>query len=162
VGAILLPEPIDLAPPPPPPAPLSLDERRHAAFAGEVMRALGERADRIGVPLAFSASLAATADLAALLASAACPLFGRELDPVAVLAEGPDSAVTSEPAVLHVRGRDALAGPEGRTRPAKLGEGDVNWPELLEMLRDADFGGFISLEGTSREASSALERLRAP
>ena len=158
-GDILLPEPADL-PSLPVPAPLTAEERRHAAFATEVMRTLGDRADRIGVPLAFSTSLATTADLVALLASTACPLFARELDPAAALSEGPASVVAMEPFILHVRGRDALAGPEGRTRAVKVGEGDVNWPELLEALADADFRGFVSMEGRPADARAALKRLR--
>jgi sugar phosphate isomerase/epimerase len=159
VGAILLPEPA-LLPPLPDPAPLTAEERRHASFAIEVLQALGNRADRIGVPLAFSASLATPADLLALLTSAACPMFARELDPVAALSEGPATLAAMDPPVRHVRGRDALAGPEGRTRVARVGEGDVNWPELLEALADADYGGFVSLEGPAADAGAALRRLR--
>ena len=95
------------------------------------------------------------------LAAAGCPSFGRELDPVALLEAGPAGAVGADPPVMHVRGRDAYAGPEGRQRPAAIGEGDAAWRELLEALRDADYGGFISVEGGSREARVALGRLRA-
>ncbi len=161
LGSIILPDPAEIASlTAPPPAPLTPDERRHGEFAVEVLRAAGERADRIGIPVAFSASLATTPDLAAILLAAACPLFGRELDPVAALEEGPAGVVAQEPSVLHVRGRDAWRGAGGKTRPAPLGEGDVDWPELTRALADAAFAGFVSLELAPSAVAPALERLR--
>ena len=156
-GLILLPETVQT--PEDAPRPLSSAEKSHAAMAAEVLREAGNRLDRIGTPVAFSATLAGTHDLVALLRSAGCPLFFRELDPASSVEEGPASLVAIKPAVLHVRGTDAQA-VSGKTRPAAPGQGDANWPELLEALRDADYTGFITVEGPLNEATGVLRRLR--
>ena len=145
-GLILLPSADDVAEVAAPPAPLSDREKRHAAFAADVLVAVGGVIDRVGVRVAFGSSLASTADLAATLASADCPLFDRDLDPasaVAELADDPDVVVKLAPRVGHVRAADAVRGGD-RTRPAAVGQGDVPWPDLLASLRDADFDGWIT------------------
>jgi sugar phosphate isomerase/epimerase len=61
-----------------------------------------------------------------------------------------------------VRGRDALLGENHRTRPTVIGKGSVDWRQLLRLLQDAGFTGWISidpLELTDRRAG-ALAGLR--
>ena len=143
------------------PTPLTPAEREHAGFAADVLREAGKLADRVGTPVAFGASLATTADLIAVLRAADCPLFGRELDAAATIDENLEQAVGDEPAVLHVRACDARRGTGNKTQPAAVGEGDVDWPQALSLLRDADYCGFLTLGGTLADASVALGRLRA-
>ena len=141
------------------PTPLTQRERDHAGFAADVLREAATLADRTSVPVAFGASLAATADLVALLRVVDCPLFGRELDPAAALDEDLETLVGDEPPVLHARARDARRGAGGRSQPAAVGAGDVEWHTLLSLLRDADFQGFLTFDGSMSDAVQAVKRL---
>lgn len=158
LGAILLPESSD-APPAEQARPLTEKERVQSRSAQEILREAGGIADRVGVPVAFGTSLARMHDLVALLAEVDCPLFGRELDPAASLDETPADLVAIEPPLLHVRGTDAHAA-GGKSRPAPLGEGDAGWPDLLHALGDADYHGFITLDGPPASTAALLPRLR--
>lgn len=147
VGLILLPESSVPAtaeePQSPPPDP---------AFVSQVNAAmveLGRRADRYSVILAFRTELASFASLHETLRQANCPWFGVDFDPVAVLRDSWDlDAVfsASGPLVRHVRGRDAIAGAEHRTKPSVLGKGSVDWPAILSNLDHAGYHGWITID----------------
>ncbi len=127
--------------------PLTAKEREHAALATDVLREVGDAADRLGIAVAFDATLASSQDLGALLKAADCGLFFRELDTAASvteLAADVSAVVGSSPAILHVRAADAQSA-GGRTRQIAMGKGDVPFATLLEALEEADFAGFVTL-----------------
>jgi sugar phosphate isomerase/epimerase len=71
------------------------------------------------------------------------------LDPVSILRDGWElDQVFAQlgPLVRHVRGRDAVAGADKRTKPAAIGRGDTKWDHLLANLEAADFHGWITLD----------------
>lgn len=110
---------------------------------------LGHRADRYSTMLAFRSDLSSIAALQRALRAADCPWFGIDLDPVAVLHDAWSmdevfSALGSE--IRHVRARDAVLGADKRTRPALIGQGDVQWPEFLNNLRAADYHGWLTID----------------
>ena len=127
----------------------------HAALAER-----GRRADRYGTTVAFRSDLASFAALERALSRAACPWFGVDLDPVAVLRdEWPLDEIFSRlgPLIRHVRGRDATRGGGGRTMPAVIGQGTTNWGELRAALDGAGYSGWItidSLEHPDRRAAA--------
>jgi len=149
-GLILLPNPIEEAPAAPAaPATMSAADVALAAQVDAVLRELGARAERFGVPVAFRSDLSTLAALERALRSAACPWFGVDLDPVATLRdEWPLDEILSRlgPLIRHVRGRDANRGAGGRTSPAVLGAGSVTWPELLSNLDAAGYHGWITVD----------------
>lgn len=162
-GAILLPTPTEMqaiaAPPPP---PLTDAEKQHAAFAADVLRELARGVDTVGLPVAFSATLASTIDLTAVLERVGYALFFRELDPASTVEElsaDVDAIVKTNPPLLHVRATDAQTGSGGRVRSADVGAGDVPWADLVESLKDADFAGFITCAGPIADASRARAHL---
>jgi len=78
-----------------------------------------------------------------------CQWFGVDLDPAAVMEdEWPMDEVLSRlgPLLRHVRGRDATAGADRRTKPAAVGRGDVAWPALLADLDAAGYGGWLTID----------------
>ncbi|MGD0138778.1 MAG: TIM barrel protein [Tepidisphaeraceae bacterium] len=126
------------------PGPIPTDQVVDAALSE-----LGRRADRHGVTIAFRGELAAFAALDRALKTAACPWFGLDLDPVAILKDDWSmdeifSRLGGQ--IRHVRARDALAGPDHRTKPAVIGTGSVNWPRLLSDLDAAGYHGWITLD----------------
>lgn len=110
---------------------------------------LGALADRMSMTVALRTELSSFAALDRALKAAACPWFGVDLDPVAMLRdEWNVNQVLSSLGTLirHVRGRDAIAGTDRRTRQAVIGQGSVTWPELLAGLESSDYRGWITID----------------
>jgi sugar phosphate isomerase/epimerase len=114
-----------------------------------VMIELGRRADRVGVMLALRSDLSSLAALHRTLVAAACPWFGVDLDPVAVLQGSWDLDETFARfagQISHVRARDAVRGTAGRTKPAVIGQGSVEWPHVRANLDAAGYHGWLTID----------------
>lgn len=160
-GLIIIPS---LSPPPPPPPAepgRPGPDPRIVAQVDDALADLGARADRLGVTVAFRSDLASFAALERALAAAACPWFGIDLDPVAILRdEWPSDELFSRLGTIirHVRARDAVVGADRRTRPSVIGQGSTNWNELLSNLDAAGYRGWTTidpLELTDRGAGAS-------
>lgn len=167
-GLILLPE--TPAKPPEPPRPV--EPPPDPAFVDRVNSAmveLGHHADRYSVMLAFRSELSSFASLEESLRRAACPWFGVDFDPVALLRDEwePDEFFSRlGPLVRHVRARDAVGGAGRRTKPAVVGQGSVAWESLLTALDATGFQGWMTLDPTdlsdrARAAVGGLKYLRS-
>ena len=148
-GLIILPtsEPKPAAPAPEPPPP---DPALVAQVSGAMVE-LCTRADRYRMTVAISSSLASLASLHHALAATACPWFGVDLDPVAVLSDAWDSDEvfsTLGSLIRHVRARDAVLGADKRTRPAVVGRGAVDWQRFVASLEEAGYHGPITVDPT--------------
>lgn len=145
-GLLILPQSVSAPPAPAPPARPA--DAAAMSAVDSAMIELGRRADRYGVTLAFRSDLASYAAIERVLTAAACPWFGLDLDPAAILR---DPWSTDEvfsrfgPLIRHVRARDALASGT-RTRPAIVGQGNVNWEQLLSALDDTSYRGWITID----------------
>jgi sugar phosphate isomerase/epimerase len=128
---------------------------------------LGRRADRYSVILAFRSDLSSYAALDRALRAADCPWFGVDLDPVAVLRDRwpiDDIFARLGPLVRHVRARDAVVGQDKRTKPAPVGAGSTNWEQLLTLLDEAAYQGWLAIDPTelpdrAAEARTAIKHL---
>jgi sugar phosphate isomerase/epimerase len=110
---------------------------------------LGRRADRYSAMVAFRSELSSFAALERALGAADCPWFGVDLDPVGVLRDRWDAdEVFSRvgPLIRHVRGRDAVAGHAQRTKPAAVGRGDTQWGQVVALLDEAGYHGWIVVD----------------
>jgi sugar phosphate isomerase/epimerase len=138
-----------------PAAPIAVSAKPFdAPFGSSVdgaLHELGRRADRYGVVVAFGSELASFAAVGRALAAAACPWFGIDLDPVAMLRDAwPPDEIFSRLGNLirHVRARDALLGADKRTKPATIGTGSVQWNELLAKFTDAAYSRWLTIDPT--------------
>jgi sugar phosphate isomerase/epimerase len=151
-GIIIIPTPRQAAPAPDATDLPAIPPRVDPAFTAQVdaaLRELGRVADRFGVTVAFRGELSSLAALERAILAAACPWFGVDLDPVAVLRdEWEMDGVFSRvgPLIRHVRGRDALRGADRRTKPTPVGAGNVNWAEVLSDLDQAGYHGWITID----------------
>jgi len=150
-GLILLPESVEKEPEPAlsGPATMSPADQALAAQVDAVLLELGTRADRFGVTVAFRSELSPFAALERAISKVACPWFGVDLDPVALLRdEWPTDEVFSRlgPHIRHVRARDATKGTGGRTSPAVIGKGSTQWDELLSNLDGSGYHGWITID----------------
>lgn len=161
-GLILLPTAPQIVEPPTPAAPPA-----DPAVVSQVDAALceiGRLADRYSVIVAFRSDLASLAALERAVMTAACPWFGIDLDPVAVLRDEWDLDETFSrlgALVRHVHGRDAIKGADRRTRPAIIGRGDTDWGTLLADLDAAGYRGWITVDPTElpdRQAAAVAAR----
>src|SRR5688500_7564841 len=166
-----LPEPAVVAPPKPkikpeeagviiiptPGAPIAVGEAEPArpadtAFESSVdgaLAELGRRADRYSVVLAMRSDLASLAALDRALRAAACTWFGVDLDPVSILRDRWDAEEVFSrlgPSIRHVRGRDAVKGHDRRTQPAPIGRGGTNWEQMVALLSEAAYSGWITID----------------
>jgi sugar phosphate isomerase/epimerase len=166
-GLLILPDSITAPTPIVPASPASPADSAAISAVDSAMFELGRRADRYGVTLAFRSDLASFAAVERALAAASCPWFGLDLDPAAILR---DAWTTDElfsrlgPLIRHVRARDALAS-GARTKPAPIGEGNVNWEELFAALDDTAYRGWITIDPLElpdrpTAATQALSHLR--
>jgi sugar phosphate isomerase/epimerase len=148
-GMIIVPEPApataefqgEPARPGPDPAVL--------ASVDSALTELGSRADRVGVTVALRSELSSFAAIDRALSAARCPWLGVDLDPVAILR---DSWSRDEifsrlgPLIRHVRGRDATVGADRRTSPVPIGRGSTDWNELLAVLDDSGYHGWVTVD----------------
>jgi sugar phosphate isomerase/epimerase len=153
-GLILLPTSADVAAARQPEAPAPSYPPPDPSFVSQVdgaLTELGRRADRYGVTIAFRSELGSFSALERALKATACPWFGVDLDPVSVLRDEWDlDEVFSRLGSFfrHVRARDAVRGADRRTKPAVVGQGSVNWAELLSNLEAAGYAGWITVDPT--------------
>lgn len=146
-GLILLPGDMDFPMPAEPPA--NPEELAQWPAVEQALGEIGELADRYSLHLAMSSELSTLASLHRAVSGASCPWLGIDLDPVAILRDRWDLAkVISEAGslLLHIRGRDALKGSGGRTQPTAIGRGTTDWEQLLAMLGEGAFRGWISVD----------------
>ncbi|HWE95789.1 MAG TPA: TIM barrel protein [Tepidisphaeraceae bacterium] len=153
------PQPAQPATPPaPPPDPASVSQ------VDAALAEIGRLADRYSVIVAFRSDLSSLAALEWAVLKAACPWFGIDLDPVAILRDEWDLDETFShlgTLVRHVLGRDALQGSNRRTRPALLGQGNTDWGTLLSNLDAAGYRGWLTIDPTElpdRHAAAAAAR----
>jgi len=150
-GLILLPTAAEIAAVTRPAGPPPTTDGGFFSKVDAALLELGRTADRIGVTIALRTDLSSFAALERALKAADCPWFGVDMDPVALLRDAwPPDEVFSRlgPLIRHVRVRDAIGGAGGRTRPAAVGQGDTNWPELQSLLGAADYDGWFTVDPT--------------
>jgi len=147
--------------------PSTIDPNFTAQVDGALAE-IGRRADRYGVTLALRTELSPFASLDRALGAAGCPNFAIDLDPVAIVRDDwTIDEIFSQlgGAIRHIRARDALRGDAHRTKPAPIGQGNVNWQELLSNLDDAGYRGWLTLDplelpNRAQAALSGLNFLR--
>jgi sugar phosphate isomerase/epimerase len=151
-GVILLPESLgqDGASSPPAPAPAHnpvIDAQASDAMAGLVE--IGALADRVSIAVALGSSLAGFDSLLYALEQARCPWFGVDFDPSAIVAEGREVGAALAGCgqnLRHVRGRDAVRGERGKSKEVVIGHGQANWSQLLTLLDEAGYSGWITVD----------------
>jgi len=159
-GLILLPEPAPapVQPPTPPPDPALVSQ------VDDALREIGRRADRYNVMVALRSDLSSYAAIERAIRAADCPWIGLDFDPSLALRDDwtLDEIFSRLGSwIRHVRARDAIAGTDRRTRPAVVGQGNVDWGAVLGNLDSADFHGWITVDPTdlvNRSAAAADAR----
>jgi L-ribulose-5-phosphate 3-epimerase len=128
----------------------------------ESLRALSQHGDRTGTILALETGLEPGAVLRAFLDRFDTGSLGANLDPANLLMHGFDvyeSTRALRERIVHVHARDARAISASRSaQEVALGNGDIDWMELLGVLEEVEYRGWLTIEretGDNRVADVA-------
>jgi sugar phosphate isomerase/epimerase len=136
----------------------------------EALTAIAAFGDRTGVRLAAQTTNSSPQDLARLLAALPQQTTGIDLYPSGLISAGysPGEAVELlGPNVIHIHACDAVRDPSTRrTTEVELGRGSADIPEILGLLSEFDFRGWVTIERRESpnpfpEIENAVEYLRS-
>jgi sugar phosphate isomerase/epimerase len=128
----------------------------------EALTALGGHGDRVGAVLALETGLEAGQALRAFLDRFDTGGLGVNFDPANLLMHGfdiYDSLRALQGKIVHAHAKDARAGKTSRAaQEVPLGHGDIDWMQLLSVLEEVEYRGWLTIErevGANRLADVA-------
>lgn len=128
---------------------------------GVLQEALGDlarHANRVGATLAITPTGESAERLAKLVGSIDEGPIGVNFDPAVFVVAGHDPADalrTLYQLVTHVVVRDAVREADGTGIEVPVGRGEVPWDELLAMLDEAGYHGWLTVERTQGDDKAA-------
>jgi sugar phosphate isomerase/epimerase len=133
------------------------DEEKSGAarprLLAEALQALGQHGDRTGVVLALETGLEAGAALRDYLNHFDTGSLGVNYDPANLLMNGFDpveSLRALQGKVRHAHAKDArVVGASRAAREVPLGHGDLDWLQLLAVMEEVDYRGWLAVERES-------------
>jgi sugar phosphate isomerase/epimerase len=116
----------------------------------EALTAIAAFGERAGVRLAAQTTHASPQNLTRVMAALPTHSTGIDLHPSGLIDAGhlPAEAIESlGPHVLHVHACDAVRDPSTRrTTEVELGRGSANFPEVLGLLSEFNYQGWVTIE----------------
>jgi sugar phosphate isomerase/epimerase len=122
------------------------DSREYSRLI-EILADLARAGNHIGVTLAITPTQESPAELKTLLDSIKTGPLGLDLDPGGAIMAGHAPAEfvrTLYDRLLHVQVRDGVRTIDGAGVEAEVGRGQVDWPELLALLQEAVYPGWMT------------------
>ena len=122
------------------------ETREHSQLI-EVLADLASAGNHIGVTLAITPTQESPTELKTLLDSIKTGPLGLELDPGGAIMAGhkpPEFVRALHDRLLHVQVRDGLRTTDGAGVESEVGRGQVDWPELLALLQEAAYPGWMT------------------
>lgn len=124
----------------------------------ETLADIGRHGQRVGATLCARTGAERGEDLARLVKSLPAGALGVDFDPGTLIINGhsPREALLAlGPYVQHVHARDAVRDvSQGRGLETRLGEGTADFPELLGILEEQHYRGYLTIQ---REKTRNLE-----
>lgn len=121
-----------------------------AALMSESLTALSQHGDRTGTMLALETGLEPGAELRAYLDRFDTGSLGVNLDPANLLLHGFDVSASTralQGRILHAHAKDARTASASRAaQEVPLGHGDIDWMELLGVLEEVEYHGWLVIE----------------
>ena len=120
----------------------------------EVLNDIARYGNRVGSTLLITPTRDAAADMKSLIDEIKEGLVGINFDP-AIFAMNSRNSIEAfrllHKHVLHITARDGLRDIDGSGQETVLGRGEVDWAEMLALLGEADYHGWINVDRTSGE-----------
>jgi sugar phosphate isomerase/epimerase len=134
----------------------------------DVLDDLARHGNHVGVTLAIGSGRESPARFLEMLKSVTTGPIGVNFDPAATVMSGtsPSEAFgVLREFVAHVLVRDAIWGADGEGNEVPVGRGEVPWDELLFLLQESDFAGWLTVDRTqgqdrAGDAGRALQYLQ--
>jgi sugar phosphate isomerase/epimerase len=121
-----------------------------AALLSEALLALGQYGDRVGATLALDTGLEDGATLNGFLDRFDTGSLGANYDPADLFIHGFDPYAAARALgrrVAHAHAKDARAsGPSRATAEVPVGHGDLDWLNLLGVLEEIEYRGWLTVE----------------
>lgn len=134
-------------------------EEAQPSLMSEALRELAQYGDRIGTVLALETGLEAGSALAQYLGRFDSGSLAVNFDPANLLVNGFDpyeSARVLRGRIAHVHAKDARrAGASRAAQEVPLGHGDLDWMQLLAVLEEVEYRGWLTVERESGESRVA-------
>jgi L-ribulose-5-phosphate 3-epimerase len=124
-------------------------EEERGRLLGESLAALAAHGDRVGATLALETGLESGEALNTYLSRFDSGSLAANLDPANLLTHGFDpyeSARALNRRVVRVSAKDArLVGASRTAREVPLGHGDIDWMQLLGVLEEVEYRGWLTV-----------------
>ena len=129
---------------------------------------VARHSNRVGTTLAITPTRDSAADLKELLSKITEGLVGINFDPAVFAMCGRDAIAAYRELhqhVLHVTARDGVRDIDGSGQEVVFGRGEVDWLELIALLTEAEYHGWLTVDRTNsdnatRDAERALAYLK--
>lgn len=116
----------------------------------QVLSDLGRHGQKVGALLAAETGSESGPDLARLLAALPERLIGVNFDPGNLIVNGFSASEAVRllgPSILHVHAKDGVRDlAQGRGVEVPLGRGSVDFPEILAVLEERQYRGYLTIE----------------
>lgn len=144
---------------------LPADDSKQSAILVDVLTDLARHGNQYGVTPCVTPLAEPIDRLAALLSGIKTGPLGIDLDPAAVALAGdpPHEVYRRHHALIaHVLGRDAVKDLDGSSTEVAVGRGEVEWVELLPLLAEGDYRGWLTITRTPCQdrAGDALRAIK--
>ena len=129
----------------------------------DVLNDLARHGNHVGAVPVISVSASDLQSLQDLLADIVAGPIGVDFDPAAWTGRGVDPVSTFRElysVVRHVWVRDAIRSADGTHREVPVGRGEVAWDEMLAVLAEAEYNGWVTA-GASGGADPASDAIGA-
>lgn len=134
----------------------------------DVLNDIARHGNRVGATLAITPTRDSAVGLKDLISRVTEGHVGINFDPAVFAMNGRDAVAAYRELheqVLHVTARDGVRDIDGSGQEVAFGRGDVDWPELIALLTEAEYHGWLTVDRTNsddafRDVERALAYLR--
>lgn len=120
----------------------------------DILNDLASHGSRVGTTLCLTTGSESPLTLGEFLQGITAGLLGLDCDPATLVMNDQNQSdwiTRLHERILHVRVRDAIRDIDGIGQEVAFGEGQVNWTEFLDLLDQASYQGWYTVDRTIGE-----------
>lgn len=139
------------------PGPLPEQDSEERTTLVEVLTTLAEHGNHVGTTLCLRSGSSSPDELTNLISEITTGPLAIDFDPAATMAAGRDALEdysALHKLIHHVRGVDTAIAADNSSIEMGLGQGRVPWMELVVMLQEGRYDGWVAVERTTGNAKA--------